>query len=69
MGDNDLRGPTHLTITFRRTDSHGVNYDYTCGWIPGCVTEVDKQSFGFPLGSPSQITAYLMVREDYTKCK
>ncbi|KAI0127174.1 hypothetical protein BJ170DRAFT_624478 [Xylariales sp. AK1849] len=43
-------------------------YDYSCSWVPGCVTTVDSQSFGFPLGSPSEITAYLLVREDYTKC-
>lgn len=69
MGDDDLIGPGDATVRLRRTDSHGVNYDYSCGWIPGCVTEVDMQSFGFPLGSPSLITAYLLVREDYTKCK
>ncbi|KAF9873206.1 putative glucan -beta-glucosidase protein [Colletotrichum karsti] len=69
MGDNDLIGPGDPAVTLRRTDSHGVNYDYSCSWVPGCKTEVDKQSFGFPLGSPSLITAYLLVREDYTKYK
>ncbi|KAH6856895.1 pectin lyase fold/virulence factor [Chaetomium sp. MPI-CAGE-AT-0009] len=68
MGDDDLLGPDDPPVTLRRTDSHGVNYDYSCSWVPGCVTEVEKQSFGFPLGSPSLITAYLLVREDYTKC-
>ncbi|KAH9238229.1 glycoside hydrolase family 55 protein [Colletotrichum gloeosporioides 23] len=68
MGDDDTLGPGDAAITLRRTDSHGVNYDYTCSWVPGCVTSVDRQSFGFPLGSPSLITAYLLVREDYTKC-
>ena len=65
----DLLGPDDPTLALRGTDSHGVNYDYSCGWVPGCVTTVSKQSFGFPLGSPSLITAYLLVREDYTKCK
>ena len=69
MGDDDTIGPGDEPITLRRTDGHGVNYDYSCAWVSGCVTEVDRQSFGFPLGSPSQITAYLLVREDYTKCK
>lgn len=69
MGDDDSLGPQSGTVRLRRTDSHGVNYDFSCGWVPGCVTEVEKQSFGFPLGSPSLITAYLLVREDYTKCK
>ncbi|OHW93690.1 glucan-beta-glucosidase [Colletotrichum incanum] len=68
MGDDDTIGPGDAAIKLRRTDSHGVNYDYSCSWVPGCVTEVDRQSFGFPLGSPSLITVYLLVREDYTKC-
>lgn len=34
------------------------------GWL-----EVDRQSFGFPVGSPSLIAAYLLAREDYTKWK
>ncbi|KAL2272678.1 hypothetical protein FJTKL_06234 [Diaporthe vaccinii] len=69
VGDDDTIGPGDGAVTLRRTDSHGVNYDYSCSWVPGCVTEVDRQSFGFPLGSPSEITAYLFVREDYTKCE
>jgi hypothetical protein len=69
MGDDDSLGPNSPTVRLRRTDKHGVNYDYSCGWVPGCETDVAKQSFGFPLGSPSPITAYLLVREDYTKCK
>ncbi|KAK3370652.1 hypothetical protein B0H63DRAFT_319049 [Podospora didyma] len=68
MGDNDFLGPNSAPIALRRTDKHGVNYDFSCRWVSGCVTTVDKQSFGFPLGSPSQITAYLLVREDFTKC-
>ncbi|KAL2802026.1 pectate lyase superfamily protein-domain-containing protein [Aspergillus granulosus] len=70
MGDDDLIGPGDMAVTLRRTDSHGVNYHYSCSWVPGCVTEVDRQSFGYPLGpSGGLITAYLLVREDYTKCK
>jgi hypothetical protein len=68
MGDNDLLGPDSPTVRLRGIDGHEVNYDFYCSWVPGCETETDKQSFGFPLGSPSQITAYLLVREDYTKC-
>lgn len=69
MGNSDTLGPGEPAVTMRYRDSHGVNYDYSCSWVPGCITSVDRQSFGFPLGSPSQITAYLLVREDYTKCK
>lgn len=69
MGDDDTLGPDSPPVRLRRTDSHGVNYDFSCSWVSGCVTEKSRQSFGFPLGSPSLITAYLLVREDYTKCK
>jgi len=63
-------GPGDEPIRRRYTDSHGVNYDYSCEWISGCVTTVDRQSFQFPLGlSQSLITAYLLVREAYTKCE
>ncbi|KAM7193073.1 Pectate lyase superfamily domain containing protein [Naviculisporaceae sp. PSN 640] len=67
-GSDDNMGPDSPPVRFRTTDSHGINYDFTCEWVPGCVTTVSQQSFGFPLGSPSLITAYLLVREDYTKC-
>lgn len=70
MGDDDTIGPGDAPIRFRRTDRHGVNYDYRVEWVVGCITTVERQSFGFPLGmSQSLITAYLFVREDYTKCK
>ncbi len=69
MGGSDLLGPGDQPVTLRRTDSHGVNYDFSCRWVPGCVTSVEKQSFGFPMGDYSLVTAYLLVREDYTKCE
>ncbi|TLD31026.1 hypothetical protein PspLS_01908 [Pyricularia sp. CBS 133598] len=68
MGNDDSIGPGDPGISRRYTDNYGVNYDYSCRWVPGCVTDVAKQSFGFPLGSPSLITAYLLVRENYIKC-
>ncbi|RWA10633.1 hypothetical protein EKO27_g4493 [Xylaria grammica] len=68
---DDTIGPGDPAFTLHGVDSHGVNYDYSCRWVDGCVTEVERQDFGFPLGvnSGSSITAYLLVREDYTKCK
>jgi hypothetical protein len=69
LPDNDKIGPNTPPVKLRGIDRHGVNYDYSCSWVPGCVTTVEKQDFGFPLGSPSQITAYLLVRENYVKCK
>ncbi|KAK4164601.1 glucan-beta-glucosidase [Cladorrhinum sp. PSN259] len=69
MGDDDSIGPGDAPIRFNLKDSHDVNYDYRVEWVAGCVTTVQRQSFGFPLGmSQSLITAYLLVRESYTKC-
>lgn len=64
----DTVGPDTAAVTLHGTDQHGINYDYSAEWFDGCVTTVGEQSFGFPLGSPSEITAYLLVRVDYTKC-
>lgn len=65
----DTVGPDTAAVTLHGTDQHGINYDYSAEWFDGCVTTVGEQSFGFPLGSPSEITAYLLVRVDYTKCE
>ncbi|KAK4170847.1 glycosyl hydrolase family 71-domain-containing protein [Triangularia setosa] len=68
-GDDDTIGPEDAPIRFRRTDDKGVNYDFRVEWVAGCVTTVGRQSFRFPLGmTQSLITAYLLVRENYTKC-
>lgn len=69
--DSDVEtiGPGDKAVTLHGTDKHGINYDLSAEWVKGCVMTVDRQSFGFPIGSPSQITTYLLVREDYTKCK
>lgn len=67
---SDLIGPGDEPIKYHHRDKHGVNYDYSCSWVDGCKTAVDKQSFHFPdRNSTSLITAYLLVREDYTKCE
>ncbi|KAK4115503.1 hypothetical protein N656DRAFT_383144 [Canariomyces notabilis] len=65
----DTIGPDDGSFPYRVKDSHGVFYDYRVEWVAGCVTTVERQDFRFPLGmSQSLITAYLLVREDYTKC-
>ena len=56
-------------IVLSKSDKHGVSYYYFASWLPGCVTTKTTQDFRFPLGMASSITAYLVVREDYTKCK
>ncbi|KAK4102843.1 carbohydrate-binding module family 24 protein [Parathielavia hyrcaniae] len=61
--------PGDAPIRFRRTDNYGVNYDYRVEWVDGCVTTVGQQSFQFPISQASPITAYLLVREAFTKCK
>jgi hypothetical protein len=66
---DDSIGPDSSPWELRKKDGHGINYWFKAEWVAGCVTTVDKQSFGFPLGSPSLITAYLLVREDFTKCE
>lgn len=68
-GSDDLIGPGDAPVYHRYTDGHGVNYDYECRWVDGCKTTKDKMSFQFPIGGGSLITAYLLVREDFTKCE
>ncbi|KAK4213855.1 glucan-beta-glucosidase [Rhypophila decipiens] len=69
FGADKTIGPGDASVEMRIKDSHGVNYDYKAEWVSGCKTTVDRQGFQFPLGlSQSLITAYLLTREDYTKC-
>ncbi|KAH7118659.1 hypothetical protein B0J13DRAFT_569518 [Dactylonectria estremocensis] len=56
------------TVELSKSDKHGISYYYSVYWIDGCVTTQETQNFRFPLGIGSTITAYLNVREDYTKC-
>ncbi|PMB63818.1 hypothetical protein BM221_010289 [Beauveria bassiana] len=66
--DKMLIGPDDPPVKYRYTDKRGVNHDYSCTWVSGCKTSVDKQNFQFPDGNnTSQLTAYVLVREDYTK--
>ncbi|KAH8686198.1 hypothetical protein BGZ61DRAFT_392794 [Ilyonectria robusta] len=66
-GDDNLYDGAGI-IELSKSDKHGVSYYYSVNWIDGCVTTQDTQNFRFPLGMGGIITAYLMVREDYTKC-
>ncbi|CAI6094609.1 unnamed protein product, partial [Clonostachys chloroleuca] len=66
---DDSIGPGSSPWELRKKDGHGISYWFKTEWAAGYVTTIDKQSFGFPLGSPSLITAYLLVREDFTKCE
>ncbi|KAK3296405.1 uncharacterized protein B0H64DRAFT_398176 [Chaetomium fimeti] len=68
LNDGTIR-PGDAPIKSRGKDNNGVNYDYSVEWVGGCVTTVEKQSFRYPLGTSQSLTAYVLVREDYTKCK
>ncbi|RYP77401.1 hypothetical protein DL771_001196 [Monosporascus sp. 5C6A] len=67
-GVDEYLGPGSPAVELNIEDGHGISYQYSASWVEGCITSVDKQSYRFPLGSPSLITAYLLVREDFTKC-
>ncbi|KAF7551883.1 hypothetical protein G7Z17_g4720 [Cylindrodendrum hubeiense] len=60
--------PDSGPIEWNTQDHHGINYQYSASWVAGCITTVPTQDFQLPLGNSGIITAYLMVREDYTKC-
>lgn len=66
---SDDLGPDSAPIEMTKKDKHGVTYTYTASWVEGCATAKGTQSFRFPLGMGSSVTAYLLVRENYTKCK
>lgn len=66
---DDSIGPGSSPWELRKKEGHGISYWFKTESVVGYVTTIDKQSFGFPLVSPSLITAYLLVREDFTKCE
>ncbi|KAH7141655.1 hypothetical protein EDB81DRAFT_898885 [Dactylonectria macrodidyma] len=66
--DGTTMSPTSGPIVWNTQDKHGINYWFSASWVDGCITTVPTQDFQFPLGLGSIITAYLMVREDYTTC-
>ncbi len=57
------------TIDAKFKDNHGISYEYSVSWIPTCVTTVDQQSFQFPLGEKSKVTAEALLKDDYKLCK
>ncbi|KAJ1334085.1 hypothetical protein MN608_04088 [Microdochium nivale] len=61
-------GPDVPPVYRKYSDGHGVNYEYEARWIEGCLTIEPNQSFQWPVGSPATVTAYLLVREAFTKC-
>ncbi|KAF7557793.1 hypothetical protein G7Z17_g409 [Cylindrodendrum hubeiense] len=66
-GDDDLFDGAG-SVNLNTEDGHGVSYAYSVEWVSGCVTTQDTQDFRFPLPRDGIITAYLIVREAFTKC-
>ncbi|KAK8093891.1 glucan -beta-glucosidase protein [Apiospora hydei] len=61
--------PGSKPIYMKASGTHDISYEYEARWIDGCETTVPSQSFQSPLGEGNgDITAYLLVREDFTKC-
>ncbi|KAI8945111.1 hypothetical protein F4801DRAFT_594424 [Xylaria longipes] len=76
-GGSEYMSSTTPTFEMKIADKHGISYDYSVGWVPGCVTTVDEQSFRYPLavgdlnvvvGDPSKVTAYWLLRVVFTDC-
>lgn len=65
---NDELSDGSPKIELDKKDKHGITYHYEVEYVKGCVTTKSSQDFRFPLGLGSQVTAYLAVREPYTKC-
>lgn len=68
-GATDLIGPDDAPVHKTYKDKYKTHYDFECKWVPGCKTTQEKMSFQFPLGNIGDVTPYLLVREDFTKCK
>ncbi|KAH7636146.1 hypothetical protein B0T09DRAFT_391134 [Sordaria sp. MPI-SDFR-AT-0083] len=64
----DTIGPNDKPFVLRGFDNYGVLYVYRAEWVEGCVTTVSKQNFHYPLGESSEVTAYMLVRENYVFC-
>ncbi|KAI0908740.1 hypothetical protein F4823DRAFT_563535 [Ustulina deusta] len=67
--DGGYMSSSSATIDAKFKDNHGISYEYSVSWIPTCVTTVDQQSFQFPLGEKSKVTAEALLKDDYKLCK
>lgn len=70
--DSDRPGDFHAVdyqgFHVRKTDSHGVNYDFTVTWSYGCVTTTTTQNFLYPLGEDGPTCMQLMAW-DMSNCE
>ena len=42
---------------------------YSGTWVDGCVTTVSRQNIYYPLGESNEVTAYMLMRDNYVLCK
>ena len=61
--------PDSNPVRLFREDSDGISYEYTATWVSGCVTETEYQSFRYPLGEDSEVTAVSLVQDNFSKCE
>ena len=67
-GSDDISADSE-PFEWYKEDTSGISYTFSVYWVSGCVTETETQSFRYPLGAGSDVSAYSLVREDYTQCK
>ncbi|KAH7629776.1 glycosyl hydrolase family 71-domain-containing protein [Sordaria sp. MPI-SDFR-AT-0083] len=41
---------------------------YSGTWVDGCVTTVSRQNIYYPLGESNEVTAYMLMRDNYVLC-
>lgn len=56
------------SYTFRRSDYHDINYDYSVSWEFGCTTDSITQNLLQPLGEDGPSCVELMTRA-YRECE
>ncbi|KAI1379243.1 hypothetical protein F4677DRAFT_465450 [Hypoxylon crocopeplum] len=72
-GPNDSvdMSPDSPPLTLKRSDLHGINYEFTVVWVSGCVTVGATQNFKYPFfGDGKRLTpsASTIVRGVYMDC-
>lgn len=67
-GSDDISADSE-PFEWYKEDKSGISYIFSVYWVSGCVTETETQSFRYPLGAGSDVSASSLVREDYTQCK
>lgn len=74
LGTENVTPAAPAGLWISREDKDGIWYSYGAEWVKGCVLDESSQSQSFrqPLGNggaATDITAYLLVRENFEKCE